>query len=160
MLNLKYKLMETEVLAENKKAYFNYTILETFEAGLVLMGTEVKSIRLGNMSLKAAYVVISAKGEPTLIGAHISPYQPGNDPAHYKPDQTRKLLLKKKEIEYLIGKSHQKGLTLVPLRVYNKKSKIKLEFGIAKGKKEFDKREVIKEREGKIEIERTLKGNF
>jgi SsrA-binding protein len=151
--------MEKDTLAENKKAYFNYTILETFEAGLVLMGTEVKSIRLGNISLNGAYVVISAKAEPTLIGAHISPYQPGNDPAYYKPDQTRKLLLKKKEIEYLIGKSHQKGLTLVPLRVYNKKGIIKLEFGIGKGKREFDKREVAKEREGKREVERALK-NF
>jgi SsrA-binding protein len=151
--------MNTEVYAENKKAYFNYEILEKFEAGLVLMGTEVKSIRLGNISLNGAYVIISAKGEPSLIGASISNYQPNNDPAYYKTDKTRQLLLKKKEIDYLIGKGHQKGLTFIPLRVYNKRGIIKLEFGIGKGKKEFDKRESIKDRDSKREINRALK-NF
>jgi SsrA-binding protein len=149
--------METNVLAENKKAYFDYQILETFEAGLVLLGTEVKSIRDGQMSLKGSYVVITQKGVPELIGARIPPYQPNNTQADYKSDRSRKLLLGKKEIDYLIGKSHQKGLTFVPLRVYNKKGRIKLEFGVAKGKKEFDKRENIKERDIKREIERTLK---
>jgi SsrA-binding protein len=152
--------METNVLAENKKAYFDYQILEIFEAGLVLLGTEVKSIRDGQMSLKGAYIVITAKGEPELIGARIPPYQPNNTQADYRSDRTRKLLLNKKEIDYLIGKSHQKGLTFVPLHVYNKKGRIKLEFGIGKGKKEFDKRENIKERDTKREIERTMKNDM
>lgn len=149
--------MERDLLADNKKAYFNYNILETFEAGISLLGTEVKSIRAGHMGLKGAYVVINAKGEVALIGASISPYQPKNAPQDYRPDRSRKLLLRKKEIDYLIGKSHQKGLTFIPLRVYNKKGKIKLEFGIGKGKKEFDKREVVKDRDTKREIERELK---
>jgi SsrA-binding protein len=152
--------MEKSILAENKKAYFNYIILETFEAGLVLLGTEVKSIREGYMNLKGAYVVINAKGETELIGAGIPSYQPNNTQADYRSDRSRKLLLKKREINYLIGKSRQRGLTLVPLKVYNKKGKIKLEFAIGKGKKEFDKREVTKEREGKREIERALKNGL
>ena len=149
--------METDNLADNKKAFFNYEILEKFEAGLVLMGTEVKSIRTGHMSLKGAYVVLTAKGEPFLVGANIPYYQPNNDPAHYKPDQSIKLLLHKKEIDYLIGKSHQKGLTFIPLRVYNNKGRLKLEFGIGKGKREFDKRETIKKRDIDREIRREYK---
>jgi SsrA-binding protein len=149
-----------DILADNKKAYFNYEILEKFEAGLVLLGTEVKSIRTGHMGLKGAYVVIDKNGEASLVGANISPYQPKNAPADYRPDRTRKLLLKKKEIDRLIGKSRQKRLTFIPLRVYNKAGRIKLEFGIGKGKKEFDKRETIKKREAKREIERSLKTNI
>jgi SsrA-binding protein len=149
--------MENGILADNKKAYFNYSILETFEAGIVLLGTEVKSVRAGHMGLKSSYVVISKDNEVFLMGANISPFQPNNAPEDYKSDRTRKLLLRKKEIDYLIGKSHQKGLTFIPLRVYNKKGKIKLEFGIGKGKKEFDKRETIKRREQKEEIEREMK---
>ncbi|MFH1894298.1 MAG: SsrA-binding protein SmpB, partial [Patescibacteria group bacterium] len=121
-----------DTLAENKKAYFDYNILEKFEAGLVLLGTEVKSIRTGHMGLKGAYVVVDRNGEASLIGANISPYQPKNAPEDYRPDRSRKLLLRKKEIDYLIGKSHQRGLTFVPLRVYNKKGRIKLEFGLGK----------------------------
>lgn len=149
--------MERDILADNKKAYFNYNILEKFEAGISLLGTEVKSIRAGRMGLKGAYVVINANNEVSLIGANISPYQPKNAPQDYRPDRSRKLLLKKKEIDYLIGKSHQKGLTFIPLRAYNKKGKIKLEFGIGKGKREFDKREVVKDRDTKREIEREMK---
>jgi len=147
----------TDILAENKKAYFDYDILEKFEAGLALLGTEVKSIRAGHMGLKGAYVVISGNGEVSLIGANISAYQPKNAPEDYRPDRSRKLLLRKKEIDYLIGKSHQRGLTFVPLRVYNKKGIIKLEFGVGKGKREFDKRGSVKERDTKREIERELK---
>ena len=146
-----------EVLAENKKAYFDYNISEKFEAGLALLGTEVKSIRAGHMGLKGAYVVIDRNGEVSLIGANISAYQPKNAPADYRPDRSRKLLLRKKEIDYLIGKAHQKGLTFVPLRVYNNKGRIKLEFGIGKGKREFNKKEAIKERNVKREIEREMK---
>jgi SsrA-binding protein len=146
-----------ENLAENKKAYFDYEISDKFEAGLVLLGIEVKSIREGYMSLKGSYVIITQKGEPELIGARIPPYQPNNTQANYRSDRTRKLLLKKKEIDYLIGKSHQRGLTFIPLRVYNSKRRIKLEFGIGKGKKEFDKRESVKNRDNKREIDRELK---
>jgi SsrA-binding protein len=152
--------MDERNYAENKKAFFDYEILEKFEAGLVLLGGEVKSIRDGQMSIKASYVVITQKGEPELIGARIPPYQPNNTQADYRSDRSRKLLLNKKEIDYLVGKSHQKGLTFVPLRVYNNKGRIKLEFGIGKGKKEFDKRASVKNRDTKREIQRFIKNNL
>jgi len=142
-----------KVYSENKKATFNYTILEKFEAGLVLTGQEVKSIRLGRMSLDGSYVVLNGL-EPSLIGSKVPAYQPKNAPAGYSPEKSRKLLLKKAEIEYLIGKTHQKGLTLVPLRVYSNNATIKLEFGLAKGKKKYDKREDIKKRETRREMAR------
>ena len=151
--------MSSEIYSENKKAYYDYNILDRFEAGIALLGTEVKSIRAGHMGLKGSYVVLNKDGQASLIGANISPYQPKNAPENYRADRSRKLLLKKKEIDYLIGKSHQKGLTFIPLRVYNKSGRIKLEFGIGKGKREFDKRETIKERDTKREIERSLKEN-
>jgi len=146
-----------KIYSENKKAYFNYTILEKFEAGLVLLGTEVKSIRSGRMSLEGSYIV--AKGpslEFFLVGAKIPAYQPKNAPADYNPERSRKLLLNKKEINYLVGKTSQKGLTLVPLKVYSNRANIKIEFGIAKGKKKFDKRENIKKRETEREIAREM----
>ncbi len=144
------------IFAENKKAYFNYEILEKFEAGLVLIGTEVKSIRSGRLNLAGSYVIIRGE-EPYLIGATIPPYQPKNAPADYDPEKPRKLLLNKKEINYLIGKTKERGLTLIPLKVYTKNAKIKLEFGIGKGRKKIDKREIIKKREVKREIEKELK---
>ena len=135
----------------NKKAYFNYEILETFQAGIVLIGQEVKSIKNGRISLAGSYVIL--KGEEIfLIGANVPPYQPKNAPRDYDPKRFRKLLLKKSEIKYLIGKSRQMGLTLIPLKVYTKQQKIKLEFGLAKGKKKVDKREKIKKREIEREI--------
>jgi len=146
-----------KVLAENKKAYFNYEILEKFEAGISLIGQEVKSIKLGHINLAGSYVVIDKNSEVFWIGAKVPPYQPNNAPADYSPERSRKLLLKKKEINYLIGKSRQRGLTLIPLKVYTKNAKIKLEFGIGKGKKEIDKREIIKKRETDKDIERELK---
>ena len=145
-----------KTFAENKKVYFNYQILEKFEAGMVLIGTEVKSIKSGRINLVGSYVIIKNE-EVYLIGAKIPPYQPKNAPPDYNPERLRKLLLKKSEIKYLIGKSKQKGLTLMPLRVYTKRGKIKLEFGIVKGKKKFDKRELIKKRETEREIRRALK---
>lgn len=144
------------VLTENKKAYFNYTILEKFEAGVSLIGQEVKSIKTRGVSLTGSYVVLK-NTEVFWIGARIAPYQPKNVPSDYNPERSRKLLLKKSEIKYLIGKAKERGLTLIPLRIYTKKGRIKLEFGIGKGKKKFDKRELIKKRETEREIERILK---
>lgn len=143
-------------LAENKKAYYSYAILEKFEAGLVLIGQEVKSIRSGRINLAGSYVVIRDE-EAYLIGCNIPPYQPKNAPPDYNPERSRKLLLKKSEIKYLIGKTKQKSLTLVPLRVYTKKQRIKLEFGIAKGKRKIDKRETIKKRETAREMRQAFK---
>jgi len=144
------------VLAENKKAYFNYEILEKFEAGIVLIGQEVKSIKLGRINLLGSYVILRG-GEAYLVNANVPPYQPKNLLTEYDSMRPRKLLLKKSEIQYLIGKSEQKGLTLIPLRVYTKKGKIKLEFGIGKGRKKVDKKELIKKREIEKDIKRELK---
>lgn len=144
------------VLAENKKAHYDYKIAETYEAGLVLIGQEVKSIKTGHISLKGSYVVIK-NNEVFLIGANIPPYQPKNAPGNYEAERSRKLLLTKSEIKSLIGKSKQKGLTLVPLKVYTKKGKIKMEFALAYGKKAHDKREKIKKKEFQREKERLLK---
>jgi len=146
-------------LATNKRAKFDYNILKTFEAGLVLKGYEVKAVKNGKMSLKGAYVVLK-NNEAFLINASISPYQPKNTPDDYDCERSRKLLLHQQEIKHLMGKNKEKGLTLVALKVYTKKGRIKLEFGIAKGKRKSDKREVIKEREAKREIRRKLKKRF
>jgi len=144
-------------ISRNKKAFYSYEILERFLAGISLIGQEVKSIKLGGVNLAGTYVVL--KGEEVfLIGANIPPYQPKNAPKNYNPERSRKLLLKKTEIKYLIGKVKQKGLTIVPLRVYNIRGKIKIEFAVVRGKKKTDKREKIKKREADIEIRRIIKG--
>ena len=143
-------------LATNRRAKFDYHILETFEAGIVLSGQEVKSIKSNRMSLKGAYVTIKNQ-EAWLINALVPPYQPKNTPDDYESTRSRKLLLHKKEIKGLIGQTKQKGLTLVPLRVYTKRNRIKLGFGLGRGKRKTDKREVIKKRETKRKIERILK---
>lgn len=145
-----------KVFAENRKAYFNYQILEKFEAGISLIGQEVKAIKLGRINLAGSYVVLKNE-EVYLIGANVPPYQPKNAPPDYNPERSRKLLLRKVEIKQLIGKVKEKGLTLVPLKVYTKRGKIKLEFGIAKGRKGKDKRELIKKRETDREMKRELK---
>ena len=134
--------METKT---NKKAFFNYEILEKFEAGLKLLGSEVRSIKTNNYSLEGAYVSIR-EGEAWLINAFIAPYQPKNMSVAYNPDRPRKLLLTQKELQYLQGKGQEKGLTIVPLKVYNKRGQIKLEIALAKGKHRSDKREVLKKR--------------
>lgn len=144
-------------LAENKKAKFEYQILDTFEAGLMLLGHEVKSARLGRMSLLGSYVTI-ARGALWLIGAHIQRYPQAGPLPEYDPNRTRKLLLHKREIAKIAGKLEQKGLTLVPLSAYTKGSKIKLSFGLARGKKLYEKKETIKRRESDREIRRSLKG--
>lgn len=142
-------------LTENKKAYFDYEILETFEAGLVLEGHEVKSIKSGKSSIQGAYAIIRGN-EAYVLGMHVPPYQEANMPSDYDPDRTRKLLLTKKEISYLTGKTREKGLTLVPLKVYTKHGLCKLSLGLGKGKKTNDKRQVIKARESKRHIDRVI----
>ena len=143
-------------LTINPRAKFDYHILEKFEAGIVLFGYEAKAVKTNKISLKGSYVTIK-RGEAWLINAQISPYQPKNTPLEYDQTRSRKLLLKKKEISSLIGKTKQKGLTLMPLRVYTKQNRVKLEFGLAKGKRKIDKREKIKKREFDIKKERALR---
>ncbi|MBI2049956.1 MAG: SsrA-binding protein SmpB [Candidatus Staskawiczbacteria bacterium] len=144
-----------QVLSENRKAYYDYEILEKFEAGLVLQGQEVKSIKGGRINLTGSYIIFR-QGEPYLTGAKIPAYQPKNAPADYNPERLRKILLNKKEISSLISKSNEKGFSMVPLKVYAKNGKVKLEFGIAKGKKKYDKKEKIKKRDINREINREL----
>ncbi len=144
-------------LAVNKRARFDYEILEKFEAGLALAGHEVKSVRAGRMSLLGAYVGM-AGGEAWLIGGHVPKYPQAGPLPGYDPDRTRKLLLHKREIDRLAVRLRQKGLTLVPLSVYTRGSKIKLEFGLARGKKVFEKKEQIRKRDVEREIRRALKG--
>lgn len=145
--------------AYNRKATFDYEILETYEAGLILFGYEVKAIKTGHLSLAGAYVIIRGN-EAYLINAYIPPYQPKNTPGDYDPYRLRKLLLHKSEIASLIGKTKQKGLTLVPLKVYTKHGKLKLEFVLARGKKKFDKRDKIIERETKRKIDRAIREKY
>jgi len=140
----------------NKKAYFDYEILETFEAGIKLLGFEVKSVKLGRISLNGAYAKIY-NGEVWLVNASISPFQEKNIFKEYDHQRPRVLLMHKKEISHLLGKIQEKSLTLVPLKIYNKKGKIKVELGLARSKKEFDKRNTIKKRETEREIRRKMK---
>ena len=139
-----------KIFTENRKATFDHEILEKFEAGLVLLGQEVKSIKLGRASLAGSYV-ISRGEELYLVGCHIPPYQPKNAP-EYLPEREKKLLLTKKEILYLRSKVSQKGLTFVPLKIYTKNGRIKLEFALARLIKKIDQRQVIKKREAKKEM--------
>jgi len=145
--------------AQNKKAYHDYEILEEIEAGIVLKGFEVKSIKQGKASLKGARVVVRGN-EAFLIGANVPPYQASNTPKDYDPERARKLLLHKKEIAKLIGKEQQKGLTLPALSLYNKGGLVKLKFAVARGKKKFDKRESIKKRDIERDLKRSLKKMF
>jgi len=139
--------------AENRKARFDYEILEKYEAGIELLGVEVKSVRNGQMSLEGAFVVVRG-GEAFLINANIPSYQPNNTSKDYDPLRNKKLLLTKKEIATLAGSEKNKSLTIVPISVYNKGRKIKVEIALVKGKKKHDKRETIKKRETNREIRR------
>lgn len=132
--------------AKNKKAYFDYEILETLEAGLVLTGNETKSIRTGHANMKGSFVAFH-KDEAYLTNMHISKYKYSGSLPNYVPDRSRKLLLKAKEISYLRWKSQEKGLTIVPLSLYTKGRRIKVEIGVARGKKKYDKRESLKRRD-------------
>lgn len=148
--------------ADNSKALFDYEILERLAAGIELLGLEVKSMRLGKMNLRGAFVAIrpstgSGQGaEAYLVGADIPAYQPKNAPKEYDSTRARKLLLSKKELERLRGVEENKGLTIVPLSVYNKGRFLKLDIAIARGKKKFDKRQAIKKRDVERDLKRTL----
>ena len=144
-----------KVFSENKKALFNYEVLEKFEAGMVLFGQEVKSIKTGHINLAGSYVTLTS-GEPFLVGVKVPPYQPNNAGSDYNEERQRKLLLNKKEIDYLIGKTKVKGFSLIPLKIYENNGRIKLEFGLAKGKKKYNKKEKIKKRDTEREVNREL----
>lgn len=149
-------------LAVNKRAFHDYQILEKFEAGLVLTGQETKSARQGHISLKGSFVTVTVGGEKArpeawLLNAHISPYKPAGDLKGYEPTRSRKLLMHRREIDYLIGKKQQGGLTLIPLSLYTAKSKIKVEVALCKGKKQYDKREDMRKRESDRAIRRALR---
>ncbi len=146
-----------KVFSENKKAGFDYEVLEKYEAGMVLFGQEVKSIKTGHINLSGAYVALKNM-EPFLVGVKVPPYQPNNAGANYNDEREKKLLLKKKEINYLIGKTKTKGFSLIPLKIYENNGRIKLEFGLARGKKKYDKKEKIKKRDVEREINRELSG--
>lgn len=143
-------------LSENRKAWFDYQILETVEAGIELKGFEVKAVKAGNMSIAGAFAVVRGN-ELWLVGANIAPYQPANTPPDYDPTRSRRLLLRREEIAEFLGKIKEQRLTLVPLRVYNKGNLVKIELGLGRGKRGPDKREAIRKRESKREIERILK---
>lgn len=143
-------------LIQNRKAHFNYEILERIEAGIELLGFEVKSLKGGQGSLEGAHIIMRGN-EAFVINMQIPPYQPANTPKDYDPIRNRKLLLTKKEIIDLGKKEGQKWLTIIPLSVYNKGKKVKLEIAVVRGKKKYDKRETIKKRDTEREIERDLK---
>lgn len=144
-------------LAENKKIFFDYEILESFEAGIELLGIEAKSLRVHTASLDGSYITVRG-GEAFLMNMNVPPYQASNTPEGYDPLRIRKLLLTKAEIARLASLEAGKGLTIVPVKVYNKDRKIKVDVAVVRGKKRFDKRETIKKRETDREIRRTLKG--
>ena len=147
---------KTMALVNNKKAHFDFEILDTMEAGISLLGTEVKSVRAGQGKLEGAHVIIRG-GEAFLVGASIPAFQKKNVAADYDPERTRTLLLSKKQINELYTHSEQKGLTIVAISLYNSGRNIKLEIGLARGKKKVDKRETIKARDTERELRRSLK---
>lgn len=148
----------TRLIANNKKAYHDYFVEETYEAGISLAGTEVKSLRLGQCSIKEAFIGVD-NGEVFIYRMHINPYEKGNI-FNKDPLRTRKLLLHKYEIHKLMGKAKEKGYTLVPLKVYFKNSLVKVEVGLCKGKKLYDKREAIAKHDQQREIAREFKNSF
>ena len=144
-----------KLIASNKKALHDYFIVQKFEAGLALQGTEVKSLRAGRANLKDSYVILK-DGEAFLFGAHISPYTHGNLENH-DPERTRKLLLHRRELDKLYSETAEKGLTVVPLRLYFKGSRVKAEIAIVRGKKQYDKRDTEKAREADREAAQAMK---
>ncbi|MGB2866809.1 MAG: SsrA-binding protein SmpB [Bacteroidota bacterium] len=146
------------VTISNRKARHDYEVLETLEAGIVLQGTEVKSLRQGNANLQDSYAIVK-NGEVWLFGMHVSPYEHGSISNH-DPRRTRKLLLQKKEIRKIVTKVVEKGLALIPLSVYFKGPYAKVELAIARGKKSYDKREAIKQRDAKRELAQRMKRSY
>ena len=144
-----------KIIAENRKAFHDYFIDERYECGVALSGTEVKSLRAGKVNLKDSYCQVK-DGEIFLIGVHISPYENGNR-FNLDPERSRKLLMHKKEIIRLYSVTKQDGLTLVPTKCYFKDSKVKFEIGLARGKKDYDKREVLAKKEAARDIDRAMK---
>lgn len=149
---------QEKVIAVNRKAYHDYAVAETLEAGLVLTGSEIKSIRQGRLSLRDAYARIE-HGEAWLLGMHISPYQQAGRRDQHEPDRPRKLLLHREEIRRLSQQTQAKGLTLVPLKLALRRGRAKIELGLARGKKLYDKRQSLAEREAQRDIERAMKLN-
>jgi SsrA-binding protein len=146
-----------KLITTNKRAYFDYEVLESYEAGIVLQGPEVKSTKAGKIDLTGGYISFDKKQTPWLINIKIAPYPPAKGiQQDYNPKQSRRLLLNKKEISKIIGHSQNKGLTSIPLKVYNKNGFIKLEIGVVRGKRKFDKRETIKKRELERKINREI----
>jgi len=146
-----------KIVATNPKAFHDYFVFETYEAGMVLFGTEVKALREGRVQLRDSFARVE-KGEVMMHHCHISPYGHGNR-ANRDPERPRKLLLHRREILRLMGKTQQRGLTLVPLKIYFKNGRAKVELALAHGKKQHDKREVLKARAAQREIEKAFKGN-
>ena len=144
-----------KIIAKNSKAYHDYFIEEKYEAGIALAGTEVKSIRMGNVNLKDSFCIIK-EGQLTVHGMHISPYEKGNI-FNKDPRRPRQLLMHKREILKLYGKIKQDGYALIPLSIYLSRARVKLEIGLAKGKKLYDKRESAAKRDAKREMDRTIK---
>ncbi len=149
------KVEGERVVTVNRKARHDYEILETFEAGMVLTGSEVKSLRDGRVNLKDSFARVD-RGEVFLLNAHISPYAAANRFGH-EPERTRKLLLHRSEIDKLVGRVQERGLTLIPLKIYFKNGRAKVVLGVGRGKKAYDKRESIKEREMKREADRAVR---
>jgi len=149
------KAKSNGAVATNPKARHDYEILETMEAGMVLTGSEVKSLRGGSASMRESFAIIR-DGEPLLIGMHIGPYAQAGYAGH-EPTRTRKLLLHKDEIQRLVGKTKERGLTLVPLKVYFTHGLAKIELGLAKGKKTYDRRESLKEKDAQMQIDRAMR---
>jgi len=147
-----------KILATNRKAYHDYHIDETFEAGIALTGTEIKSVRAGSINLRDSYAQVK-NGELWLMNAHIAPYEPASR-QNVDPYRDRKLLMHRREIMRLFGRVQEKGFTLVPLKVYLKKNRAKVEIGLARGKKLYDKREAISKRDAAREMARAVKRDF
>jgi SsrA-binding protein len=145
-----------KIVSDNRQARFQYEILETYEAGIELVGTEVKSIREGKVNLRDGFALIR-DGEVLLLNVHISPHKTASQFFNHDPRRTRKLLLHRQEIRKLIGKTEQQGLTLVPLKMYMKRGWVKVDLGLARGKKLYDKREDVKRRDDQRDMQRALK---
>lgn len=148
-------MSETKVVATNRKAYHDYHIEETYEAGIALTGTEIKSVRAGSVNLRDSYAQVR-NGELWLVNTHVAPYEPASR-QNVDPYRDRKLLMHRHEIMRLQGRVQEKGYTLVPLRMYLKKNRVKVEIGLARGKRQYDKRAAISQRDAAREMERALK---